>query len=206
MTWVFCAVLPMRDAFADDTINKVMFTQGADGAWTHKGGGFAMWYYVSQTVLAIGKGFLNIASLGIYTNKVTSGLFAASVLTMLEMSIVTAFAVLFSSFSSPTLSAFMTAIVWVIGKGNQDLYLLTLNLLRQAEGKVEALAPGQKIVYYFAQTASHVAPNLEVFNQRGSIAEGTPLGLDLYTLGYAVIYAAGVVALAAMIFQRRNFK
>ncbi len=206
MTWVFCTVLHLRNAFSADAMTEHLMQRGADGVLQSKGALAGMWYYASQLLLAIAKGFLNIASLGFYSTDITSGLFAASLMTMLEMSIITAFAVLFSSFSSPTLSAFMTAIVWVIGKGNQDLYLLTLNLLRKTGGDFEALTQGEKIVYYFAQAASHLAPNLEVFNPRGAVAAFQPVVIDVYTVVYGVAYAVGVVALASMIFQRRNFK
>ncbi len=206
MTWVFCTVLHMRNAFASDALTEHLTERGADGMLQSKGALAALWYYASQFLLAIARGLLNIASLGLYSTEITQGLFAASLMTMLEMAIITAFAVLFSSFSSPTLSAFMTAIVWIIGKGNQDLYLLTLNLLRKTGGNFEALSTGDKLVYYFAQGASHIAPNLEVFNPRGAIAAFQPVPIDAYTVLYGVVYAAGVVSIASMIFQRRNFK
>ncbi len=205
MTWVFCVVLHMREAFSDETIMKELYTSSAQGL-VSKGSGATLMYYFTAFFGSVLKGLANVLSLGFYSTHITSGLLFASLLTMLEMAIITAFAVLFSSFSSPTLSAFMTAIMWIIGKGNQDLYLLTLSLLRNVGGSFEALNPSNKIVYYFAQGASHIAPNLEIFNQRDRIAMFEPLTMDVYTIVYGLVYSAGVVAIAAMIFQRRNFK
>jgi len=205
MTWVFCVVLHLREAFTDESIMQALYTQ-TDSGLVPKGSGATMMYYVTSFFGSIFKGLGNVLSFGLYSTKITSGLLFASLLTMLEMAIITAFAVLFSSFSTPTLSAFMTAIVWIIGKGNQDLYLLTLSLLRNVGGSFEALEPSNKLVYYFAQGASHIAPNLEIFNQRDRIAMFEQLSLDPYTVLYGIVYSAGVVAVAAMIFQRRNFK
>ena len=51
----------------------------------------------------------------------TGGIFVAVLLILVELMVVTAVAVLFSTFSTPTLSAMLTLGVWVIGRFSSDL-------------------------------------------------------------------------------------
>jgi hypothetical protein len=206
MTWLFAWVLEMRYAFSDGQVEKNLFVVREAGRYVSKGPGATLWYAVSSIVGGGVKGLLNVLSLGSYaTANLTTGLFLSSILTMLEMAVVVAFAVLFSSFSTPTLSAFLTAITWVIGKGNQDLYLLAESILRK-KGSQDVMTLGDQLVYWFAYGAAHVAPNLEVFNKREAIAYFEPVTIEPYSVAYCIGYSTMVLLVAAIVFERRNFK
>ena len=119
----------------------------------------------------------------------------AVALIMLELLLVTAIALFFSTFSSPFLSAMMTMAVWVIGHFNQDLrdYGATISSPVAA-----ALAKG---VYY-------VVPNFAAFDVKLQVvhAQAIPLRYLLLTSLYGATYVALVLLAAAIIFSRRDFK
>jgi hypothetical protein len=122
-------------------------------------------------------------------------LLKAIALIMLELMLVTAIAVLFSTFSSPFLSAMLTTGVWVIGHFNQDLrdYGATIPSPLAA-----AIARG---VYY-------VVPNFSAFDVKLQVvhAQAVPFSYIGLTTLYGVTYIALVLVGAAIIFSKRDFK
>lgn len=197
MTFFFLAVLYFRDYTEGD---RLVATLGFEAGSLQ-----VLFYYISSGVKAIGRALLTLLSLGAYSDSATSGIVASSLLTMLEMAIITAFAVMFSSFSSPTLSAFLTVIVFIIGRANEDLYFFA-DLLARKAGGVENLAGGQLVTYWFSLLATHVAPNLEVFNSRAQIADAIVPAVSGYSILYGFAYAAAVLVVATLVFNNRNFK
>jgi ABC-type transport system involved in multi-copper enzyme maturation permease subunit len=150
-------------------------------------------------------GLWHIISIGYDGVYFTQGLLAASLFTLLEMAIITAFAILFSSFSSPTLSAFLTVIVFIIGRLNQDLYLFADTMATRAGGLVN-LSGGQVVAYYFSKGSAYLTPNLSIFDKRQQIAQFEPVDFGFLDLAYGVVYTTLVLVIAVMIFNRRNFK
>ena len=116
-------------------------------------------------------------------------------LIMLELLLVTAIAVFFSTFSSPFLSAMMTMAVWVIGHFNEDLrdYGATISSPVAA-----AIARG---VYY-------VVPNFAAFDVKLQAVHAQPIPLAYLALTslYGVTYVALVLLAALIIFSKRDFK
>ncbi len=112
-----------------------------------------------------------------------------------ELLIVTAAALLFSTFSTPTLSATYTLAVYVIGHLTGDLKGLA--------GRIgnPALAKTLEALYY-------ILPNLEDFNLKGQVVHGqsVPAGIMLMSMSYGLLYVIVILALAMIVFQRRNFK
>jgi ABC-type transport system involved in multi-copper enzyme maturation permease subunit len=119
----------------------------------------------------------------------------AVVLIMGELALVTAVALLFSTFSSPLLSALLTLGLWVAGHFNADL--------RQFEQVVD-----QPVVAWIARALYYVLPNLAPFNVRAEVVYGMPVSFAHvgYTLLYAAIYIAALLTAAVAIFRRRDFK
>jgi ABC-type transport system involved in multi-copper enzyme maturation permease subunit len=119
----------------------------------------------------------------------------AIALVVLELMLVTAIALLFSTFSSPFLSALLTAGLWVAGHFNSDLR----NFGAVVESPV--LARLTRATYY-------VLPNFAAFDVKLQVvhAQAVPasyVGLTfLYGLTYIVLVLVGAVA----IFSRRDFK
>ena len=119
----------------------------------------------------------------------------AIALIMMELMLVTAIALFFSTFSSPFLSAMMTLAVWVIGHFNADLrdYGATISSPLAA-----SLARG---VYY-------VVPNFAAFDVKLQVvhAQAVPLRYMALTSAYGLTYVAFVLLGAVIIFSKRDFK
>ncbi len=121
-------------------------------------------------------------------------LFEAVYLAGLELTVITALAVLFSALSTPVLSALYTLGFFLIGQWSYDLRLFATHLPK-----------GMDAVLI---TVANLVPNLPLFNMRTLAAEGhgAPLlQLGLATL-YAGVYVACVLCLAAAAFESREFK
>lgn len=123
--------------------------------------------------------------------------------TFLELTMVTGLAVLFSSFTTPTLSMFFTVLTFIAGRLNPDLVLFCENIKAHAAQAGVALPWG----YYLAWTAAHVLPNLGVFHDAVEQAiYGERLVIWWQTLAYTGVYTTALLLLAIGIFNRRNFK
>ncbi|MCC6547165.1 hypothetical protein IT570_08355 [Candidatus Sumerlaeota bacterium] len=206
MTCIFAAVLNFREFVSDDNLIKGITTTDASGGVIYKGIFAHVLYYVASLFKAIIFGVWHILSLGYDGVAITKGLFTTSMLTIVEMSIITAFGVLFSSFSTPILSAFLTVIVFVIGRLDVSLYLFAQQMFEQAGRDMNNLSGGKQVAYYFATGAAYICPNLEVFNYRKNIAEMMDISVPPIDIAYGLLYATFVMVVAVMIFNRRNFK
>ena len=112
-----------------------------------------------------------------------------------ELMVVTAIALLFSSFSSPLLSMLLTLALWVAGHFNADL--------RQFEQVVDSAA-----VSVLARAVYYVIPNLAPFNIKAEVVHGVPVAAShvVLTLSYAGVYISIMLLAAMAIFRRRDFK
>ena len=119
----------------------------------------------------------------------------AVLLIYLELMIITAIALLFSSFSSPALSALLTFFVFIIGHFSADLKSLATSM-----GSVAARALFAALYY--------LLPNLSNYSFITPAAHGQSPAASfiLVTMLYAIFYVAVILATATLIFSRRNFK
>ncbi len=122
------------------------------------------------------------------------GLFVAIYFIILQFLIVTALALLFSSFSSPLLSAVMTFALFIIGSFAEDLRAFA----EMSEGATRWVTSG----------AAWLVPNLASLNVVAQVAHGVavPGNLVLYNTAYAVSYAGAALCGAILIFEKRNLK
>jgi len=113
---------------------------------------------------------------------------------VLEFLIVCSLALLFSSFSSPLLSAVFAFSLFVVGSFADDLR----GFAGMARGLTGWLASG----------AAYLLPNFSAFNVIGSVAHGQPVPaqLVLHNTLYALFYTAMALSGAVLIFERRNLK
>ena len=111
-----------------------------------------------------------------------------------ELLVVTAVALFFSTFSSAMVSASLTVGLYVIGHLTQDLKGLA------EKGENEFLTALLTVVYY-------LVPNLEKLNIKGQAAAGVSISLTYQAMAtvYGLFYASLLIAAACMIFQRRDF-
>jgi ABC-type transport system involved in multi-copper enzyme maturation permease subunit len=123
------------------------------------------------------------------------GMLRAIALIFLELLMVTAIALFFSTFSSPFLSAALTFGLWVIGHFNADL--------RNFEAVVES-----RTAAYFARGLYYVLPNFAAFDIKTEVVHALPVpgSYVMATAAYAVSYIALLLTAAVVIFSRRDFK
>ncbi len=113
---------------------------------------------------------------------------------VLQFVLITAVALLFSTFSSPLLSAVFAFSLYVIGTFGEDLRTFA------------AAATG--MTRWLGTAISYVLPNFAPFNVISQVAHAEPVSRQLILMNslYALTYTAVVVAGAVLIFQRRNLK
>jgi ABC-type transport system involved in multi-copper enzyme maturation permease subunit len=121
-------------------------------------------------------------------------IFVALYFIVLQFLIICALALLFSSFSSPLLSAVFSFSLFVIGSFAEDL--------RGFAG----MAHG--ITRWLATAAAYLVPNFSAFNVISSVAHAHPVAgqLVLHNTLYALFYAATALSGAVLIFEHRNLK
>jgi Cu-processing system permease protein len=119
----------------------------------------------------------------------------AIVLIMIELMLVTAIALFFSTFSSPFLSAILTLGLWVIGHFNADL--------RNFEAVVES-----RPAAWLARAFYYALPNFAAFDIKAQVVHGQAVapGYVVVTALYGLTYLAFVLLAAITVFSRRDFK
>jgi ABC-type transport system involved in multi-copper enzyme maturation permease subunit len=119
----------------------------------------------------------------------------AVLLIMVELLLVTAIALFFSTFSSPFLSAALTFGLWVIGHFNADL--------RNFEAVVDSRAAA-----WLARGLYYVLPNFAAFDVKTQVVYALPVQADYVaaSVAYGAVYIALLLTGAMMIFSRRDFK
>jgi Cu-processing system permease protein len=122
---------------------------------------------------------------------------ASLLLTLGEVLVLSAVALLFSAFSTPFLTALFTTGVWVVGRSADLMIQMKGKLLPQALRDLLA-----KLV--------RVWPNFNLFapgqHTLGLHADASgAVGYVAFSMAYAVLYSALLLALAALIFRRRDF-
>lgn len=119
----------------------------------------------------------------------------AVLLIYVELIILTSVALLFSSFSSPALSALLTFLIFIIGHFSADLKILAASVrgagARWLFGALYYLLPNLANYSFITQAAHGQTPD--------------PRALAV-ALVYGIIYITVILAAATLIFSQRNFK
>jgi len=134
-----------------------------------------------------------VLAMGGYGSRAPAVLEAAY-LAGLELTVVTALAVLFSALSTPVLSALYTLGFYCAGQWSWDLR----DFAHQAPPALGGLL----------NVIANLVPNLPIFNMRSLAAHGeltTPFHLGFATL-YALVYSGCALGLGAAAFETRDFK
>jgi ABC-type transport system involved in multi-copper enzyme maturation permease subunit len=129
-----------------------------------------------------------------HTLKVESALLVAVAYIFLELVLLTAVAILFSSFSTPILSSLFALAFYLIGHLSWGLELL-LRKMRPGAGRT------------IVRALHLVLPDLENFNFKTEVVHGLPIppGIYLSSALYGLCYTAFILGLAVLIFRRRDF-
>ena len=145
-------------------------------------------------VIVMGAG-VTLALLYVGGSRLAAPVWVAVLLIFLELTILTAVAIMFSSFSSPALSALLTFFVFVIGHFSAGLRDLAQDL-------------GSKSATMFFDAIYYLLPNLSHFSFITETANGItpPAPMIGGVFLYAVIYDIILLTVTVVIFSRRNFK
>lgn len=145
-------------------------------------------------VLVMGVG-VSLALLYVGGGNLALSIWGAVFLIYLELTILTAVAVLFSSFSSPALSALLSFFVFIIGHFSASLNDLANRL-------------GSSFAKIFFGAIYYILPNLSLYVFRTETAHGIAPPASLYfgAIAYSVVYVAILLIVTVLIFSRRNFK
>lgn len=154
--------------------------------------GLCLTLLVNVAIMGLG---ISLALLYTGGGQLAANIWGAVLLIYLELTVVTAVAILFSSFSTPALSALLSFLVFVIGHFSPSLRDL-------------AEAMGSKAAIVFFNAVYYVLPNLANFSFIVNTANGNvpPAPMLAGAVLYAVMYNVILLTVTGAIFSRRNFK
>lgn len=137
---------------------------------------------------------------------VQSNLLLAIYLIFVEMAVVVAAALLFSAFSTPTMSALFTIGLYVAGHLAGDIFN-HLSFVRKFSDRL----PGAPSIMEWQETIIKVIyyliPNLENFNIRGRIVYNLEIGENyiLFTTLHGLAFISAYLLIACLWFNKRDF-
>jgi ABC-type transport system involved in multi-copper enzyme maturation permease subunit len=145
-------------------------------------------------VMTVGMSLIFLVLLYLHRFRVEWSMLVAIGYIFLELILITAVAIFFSSFSTPILSSIFSLAFWLIGHLTWGLELL-IQKMRAGTGRTVA-----RFLYVFL-------PDLENFNFKTEVVHNLPIppGIFLYSLLYGLFYTAFILILAILIFRRRDF-
>ena len=150
---------------------------------------------LTVTVLLLAMAALFFLLMALYAVPITPAHLAAVGMLWFELWVLSGVGFLMSSFSSQMVSAFVTVSIYVAGNLSSDIYALA------AKSRSEAIQVLGKAVYY-------VLPDLSRFNYKPhatyyvNVASSELASAALYGMAYTSV----LVALAVVLFNRRDFR
>ncbi len=162
---------------------------------------FALWRAKDRTAVLLPWSLLFLAACAslLPAAEISLGpILAALLLSFGEVMVLSAVALLFSSFSTPFLTGAFSLGVWAVGRSADEMAAI----------RDEAVGPA---VGALLRGLSRVVPNFHLFvpgRHALSASSELPHGLIEYlgtTMGYGFAYAALLLGIAAFIFRRRDF-
>jgi ABC-type transport system involved in multi-copper enzyme maturation permease subunit len=161
-------------------------------------------YLGMALVLSLLVGLFTLAmllQLGLQGLPITMALVKAVILSWVEVLVVAAIAIFFSSFSSPFLSGLFALALWVIGRITPDL-LSAANVAKS------------EWIKWTARGTLKIVPDIHLYAVSGTVVDGNHVSVhgDFVdwsyvgmASGYGFLWIAGLLGLAAVIFHKRDF-
>ena len=111
----------------------------------------------------------------------------------LQLLLLVALTVFFSTFASPIMSMIFTACLYFIGHNSESL----LSLAKKAS----------PLVHYGTEALYYLLPNLSTFDAKNTAVYGIaiPASHWYWAIGYAGFYIAALLSSATVLFERREF-
>ncbi|RKH71423.1 ABC transporter permease [Corallococcus aberystwythensis] len=146
-------------------------------------------------VLLVAMTLVFLLQLVMFGADITSTQLLASAGLWFELLVISSVGLLFSSFAGPAVSAIATTGMYFTGHLTNDLYAIAS---RSESAFVQVVG---KTLYY-------VLPNLERVNFRPQATYALPVEASTFLSGaaYSVAWAGVLIALATVIFERRDFR
>lgn len=163
-------------------------------------------FFITITINIIIMGFLLCCLIVFWSSGGVFGsglpaVILAILLMLFEMMIIISFALLFSSFSTPVLSAFLTFVCWIIGHMSEDL-LEWAKQLGERDGSV--------MMANFLNGLYYIIPNLELYNIKNQVVYSEDIGSLAYTVVMhpfaAILYTAILLIITILTFNWRDFR
>jgi ABC-type transport system involved in multi-copper enzyme maturation permease subunit len=151
----------------------------------------ALYLVLVYTAWMLGPGAL----LGLEAPAFDPALLKAVGLTFVELAVITAIGLFFSTFTAPMLATALTFGLFIAGRFSGDLR----NFNEVVDSPLAAA---------FARGLYWILPNLAAFDVRSQVVHGqhVPAGYLALTTGYGLLYIAAVLVATSVIFARRDFK
>jgi ABC-type transport system involved in multi-copper enzyme maturation permease subunit len=150
---------------------------------------------LTLAVLLIAMGGIFAVVVLVVGNHLTAAQFTAISMLWTELLVLSAVGFLFSSFASQYVSALVTVSIYFAGHLSADIY----DLAQRAK---------QPLLRWLCEGVYYVLPNLSRLNYRPRATYNVPASASLIldSTAYAFCYTGVLLALAALIFSRRDFK
>lgn len=119
----------------------------------------------------------------------------AAYLIFVQLAVVVAIALFFSTFSGPMLAAVFTFGLYIAGHFSADL-------------KHFDVVVGESPVQYLTTAVYYLLPNMATFDVKNAVvhAQPVPPGYVVNATAYGLCYATALVAATVLVFSRRDFK
>lgn len=153
--------------------------------------GLCLTILVNVAIMGLG---VSLALIYVGRADLAGSIWGAICLIFLELSVITAVAILFSSFSSPALSALFTFAVFVIGHFSKSLHEFAETLASDFTRKFF------EVLYYLMPNFSHFS-----FITNSAYGDTPPANMLGLALLYAAVYSFILIWVTATVFKRRNF-
>lgn len=154
--------------------------------------GLCLTLLVNVVVMGVG---VTLALLYVEGGRFVGAIWGAILLIFLELTIITGVAIMFSSFSSPALSALLTFFIFLIGHFSSSLRDFAENT-------------GSQAAIVFFNAIYYLLPNLAQFSFITNVANAQTVPLQVIGAAalYAIAFDAILLAITVLIFSRRSFK
>lgn len=155
-----------------------------------KYGGLLLTILIMDFVMTLGL----LLTLYVKSGRFEFSLLLATGLFFCELLIITAFAIFFSTFTTPILSSVFTLAVYIVGH-------LSWNLLALKERITSFWGKALCTLLYY------LLPNLENFNIKNEVVHQLSVGWKtvFLAIGYGISYSVVIILLATLIVQRKDF-
>jgi Cu-processing system permease protein len=147
---------------------------------------------INSTIMLLGVMVSIFVVEGQYTSQIAA-VGPAAYMIFLELLVTTAVALTFSTFSSPLISALLTFLIYVSGNFSANL---------------KAFELGETALGWLIGALYYVVPNLSNFSAISTAAYGEMVPAERLAAAtvYAAVYCGLLLAVAVMVFERREFK